>query len=330
MANAHRRALWARLALPVTMAVAMAGPAISQPAQETPLSMVEALHTAFGEHHARAVHTNGVILEGSFTPDNGAVALTSEPIFAGGTRPVVSRFSLFAGVPGLPDNDNGAAPAGWAFKVKAADGDDFDVEANQHSSFVVKTFDEFAVFLRALAASGGGVAHPTPLEQFLAGHPKAAQFLASLTYPASYAQATYFGVNALKFTNAAGHSVFVRYQFKPVAGERYLTTEERKAAGPTYLRDELAKRIAAGPITFDWYAQIAEPGDAIDDPSTAWPETRRLARLGRVSVTKINADPVVDRTLLFLPGQQHPGVEAADPMLVLRNTAYPISLGERQ
>lgn len=36
------------------------------------------------------------------------------------------------------------------------------------------------------------------------------------------------------------------------------------------------------------------------------------------------------RTLLFLPGQPHLGVEPADPMLVLRNTAYPISLGQRQ
>ncbi len=40
----------------------------ADPAKETPLSMVNALHTAFGEHHARAVHTKGVILEGTFTP----------------------------------------------------------------------------------------------------------------------------------------------------------------------------------------------------------------------------------------------------------------------
>jgi catalase len=36
------------------------------------------------------------------------------------------------------------------------------------------------------------------------------------------------------------------------------------------------------------------------------------------------------KMLLFLPGQPHLGVEPADPMLVLRNTSYPISLGERQ
>jgi len=37
-----------------------------------------------------------------------------------------------------------------------------------------------------------------------------------------------------------------------------------------------------------------------------------------------------DKALLLLPGQPHPGVEAADPMLVLRNGAYPISFGQRQ
>jgi catalase len=32
--------------------------------RETPLSMVEALHAAFGEHHDRAVHTKGAVFEG--------------------------------------------------------------------------------------------------------------------------------------------------------------------------------------------------------------------------------------------------------------------------
>ena len=48
---------------------------------------------------------------------------------------------------------DGAAPAGFAVKIKARDGDDFDVEANQHHNFIVATFDEFAVFLRAVGAS---------------------------------------------------------------------------------------------------------------------------------------------------------------------------------
>jgi catalase len=301
------------------------------PPRETPLSMVNALHTAFGEHHARAVHSKGVVVEGTFTPDRGAAAIVSEPIFVSGPLPVVARFSLFAGVPNLPDNDDGAAPAGFAVKIKAPDGDDFDVEANQHHNFIVATFDEFAVFLRAVGATKPDTPHPNPVEQFLASHPGAKTFLETRTYPMSYAQATYWGINSLKFTNAKGGSVFIRYRFVPEAGERYLTPDERRAKGPTYLQDDIEARIQKTPVVFDWYAQIAENSDKVEDPSIAWPDTRRMVKLGTFSLTKLPADPEsTQKTLLFLPGQPHTGVEPADPMLVLRNSAYPISLGQRQ
>lgn len=329
--NLRRRRVMAAASLAM---IAFAGSAVAGPppeARETPLSMVEALHTAFGDHHDRAVHTKGLVFEGTFTPAPEARTLTRAPVFAGGEQPIIGRFSLFAGVPTLPDNDDAASPAGVGIKIRGANGDDFDIEVNQHNNFIVATSEEFAVFLRALGASGPAAAHPTPVEQFLATHPKAAAFLASRTYPASYAQATYFGINALKFTNAEGRSVFVRYRLVPRAPERYLTVNERKAAGPTYLQDEIAARVGREPVVFDWYAQVAGPGDVIDDPSTAWPESRRMVKLGTFRFTAPPSDPqAAAKALLFLPGQPHPGVEPADPMLVLRNTAYPISLGERQ
>jgi catalase len=315
----------------IALSAFMASQAVADPAKETPLSMVEALHTAFGEHHARAVHTKGLVFEGTFTPAPEARAIVKTPIFAGGPRPIVARFSLFAGVPTLPDNDDGASPAGLGIKIKDIGGDDFDIEANQHRDFITATFDDFALFLRAVGATKPDTPHPNPVEQFLATHPHAKEFLGSRTYPISYAEAKYFGVNAVKFTNAAGKSVFVRYQFVPRAGEHYLTPEERKAKSASYLQDEIVQRAAREPIVFDWYAQIAAKSDAIDDPSIAWPDSRKLVKLGTFSITRQPADPLsVDKTLLFLPGQPHPGVEAADPMLVMRNTAYPISLGQRQ
>ena len=299
--------------------------------QETPLSMVNALHTAFGDHHARAVHTKGVVFEGTFTPSKEARGIVREPIFTGGSLPVIARFSDFAGVPDLPDNDDGASPAGFAVKIVAPNGDDFDIEANQHKDFIVATFDEFAVFLRAVGATKPDSPHPNPVEQFIAMHPHAKDFLGSLTYPDSFADAAYFGVNAVKFTNAKGKSVYVRYKFMPRAGEHYLTPDERRAKSGSYLVDEIAQRITKGPVEFDWYAQLAGKGDKIDDPSTAWPDSRKLIKLGTLTLTAPPADPeAVQKTLLFLPGQPHPGVEAADPMLVMRNTAYPISLGQRQ
>ncbi len=325
----HLRRSAACLALAALALSGAAGAQDMTPSKASALDMVNALHAAFGEHHDRAVHTKGVILEGSFMPDPGARALTAEPIFAGGTLPIVARFSDFAGVPDVPDTDDGASPAGFAVKIKETSGAEFDIESNQHRDFITATSDEFATFLHAAGAAGKG--DKAPLDAFLAAHPHAVQFLQSRTYPVSYAKALYFGVNSLKFTNAQGKSVFVRSRFVPRAGETYLTPEQRKAAGANYLQEDLAKRIAGGPIQFDWYVQIAGPGDKVEDPSVAWPETRRLVKLGSFSLTRPPADPeAAQKALLFLPGQPHPGVEPADPMLVLRNTAYPISLGERQ
>lgn len=308
-----------------------ASTAFAEPPKETPLSMVNALHTAFGEHRARAVHTKGVILEGTFTPANEARSIVKAPVFAGGPLPVVARFSDFAGVPDLPDNDDGASPAGFAIKIKAPDGDDFDIEANQHKDFIVATFDEFAVFLRSLAASRASTTHPNPTEQFLATHPHAKEFLATRTYPASYATATYFGINSEKFTNAQGQSKFVRYRFVPHEPEKYLSPPERKSMSANYLQDEITQRVSQRPIVFDLIAQLSGPGDRIEDPSVAWPDSRPTVKLGTITLTRLPTDPdKAQRELLFLPGQSHPGVEPADPMLIMRNTAYPISLGQRQ
>lgn len=326
MSHRFRRCILALTTLASTAALA----AQTRP-RETPLSMVNALHTAFGDHHARAVHTKGIILEGTFTPSADARSIVKEPIFTGGPLPIIARFSLFAGVPDLPDNDEGASPVGLGIKIKAPDGDDFDIQAFQHRDFIVATSDEFAVLLRAIGATPPDTPHPNPVEQFLATHPHAKEFLDSRTYPASYAQAKYFGINALKFTNRAGRSVFVRYQFVPHAGEHYLTPNERKAESGSYLQDEITRRVGQGPVLFDWYAQIAEASDRIGDPSTAWPDTRRLVKLGTFSITGLPVNSAaLDKTLLFIPGQTHPGVEAADPMLTLRNTADTISFGERQ
>ena len=66
----------------------------ASPPKDTPLSTVEALHAAFGRHHARALHTKGVILEGTFTPAPEARSIVKTPIFSGGPLPIIARFSF--------------------------------------------------------------------------------------------------------------------------------------------------------------------------------------------------------------------------------------------
>jgi catalase len=147
----------------------------------------------------------------------------------------------------------------------------------------------------------------------------------------SYGTLNYFGVNAFTFIDAAQRRRAVRYRFVPSAGEQVLDAAALKAKGPNYLQEEIGARVAAAPIVFDWFAQVGEPGDLTEDPSIAWPESRELAKLGTVTISKLSSEPMkTDKALLFLPGRLPVGIEIADPMIAMRSAAYPISFAERQ
>ena len=65
-------------------------------------------------------------------------------------------------------------------------------------------------------------------------------------------------------------------------------------------------------------------------PSIAWPASRKLVKLGTITLTKVVPGAAADKKLLFLPANMPDGIEAADPMLGIRNSAYPISFSHRQ
>jgi len=88
-ASQRRFSLYCGAAL-ITVATVSQTHAQSAP-KETPLSVVNALHAAFGQHHDRAVHTKGTILEGTFTPAPEARTIVRTPVFAGGRWSRASR-----------------------------------------------------------------------------------------------------------------------------------------------------------------------------------------------------------------------------------------------
>ena len=74
---------------------------------------------------------------------------------------------------------------------------------------------------------------------------------------------------------------------------------------------------------------MAEGGDKIDDPSIAWPASRKTVELGTIAITKATTESHTADKLLFLPGAVVSGIEAADPMIAMRSAAYPISFIRR-
>ena len=304
----------------------------SSPAQQIAdegKQLVHDLHTAFGEHHARAVHAKGVILQGRFEPTVAARALSRATLFERPTD-VTVRFSNFTGFPDIPDNDPNANPRGMALKFGARENATLDIVTHNFDGFPTRTAAEFGALLRAIGTSGQEAATPTPLDAFLASHPRAKAFLTTQhPAPISYATTTYFGVNAVTFTDSKARTQAVRYRFVPVSGEHYYGAAPAPKAD--YLRPEIMDRIGIKPVQFDWYVQLAEPGDLLDNPSIAWPANRRLVKLGTITIDRKTANTVEeDRALMFSPGRMPDGITPSDPMLAIRSAAYPVSFRERQ
>ena len=314
----------------MSMLAAPAPPAaISQPA---PQQMVNALYSAFGDNHSRAVHAKGVMAVGTFEPSPEAAHLTRARLFAGKSMPVLVRFSNFTGIPTIPDTIGEANPRGLALKFTLPDGSSADVVAHSFNGFPTATTEEFRQLLLAVGGSGADAAKPTALDRFLGDHPIAKTFLTTQKpAPASYATLSYFGVNAFEYAAADGRKTMVRYRFTPRGGEAFVPPADLPGKGPNYLQAELPERLAKGPVVFDWYAQVAEAGDVIGDPSVAWPESRRLVKLGTIRIDRLAPDPAAtDKATMFSPLNVPDGIGAADPMLGVRQAAYPLSFKHRQ
>ena len=302
------------------------------PQKSLPEQLVDAFNGVFGVHPGmRANHPKGIVLEGTFTPAASAASVSKAAHLQKKKAPipVTVRFSAGSGQPTVPDTNQ--MPRGMAVKFSLPDGSKTDLVVLSFNGFPVATAEEFRDFLLAIAASGPDAPKPTAIEKFLAAHPTAKNFVESpKPQPVSYATLPYFGINAFKFTNAKGAVTFGRYQLRPVAGEHYLTQEQLATMEPDYLSTEIRERVRRGPAKFTLLLQVAEKDDKIDDPSIAWPDSRKQIELGTITITKAVADShTAEKKLLFMPGALVPGIEAADPMIAARSASYVVSLSRR-
>jgi catalase len=300
--------------------------------EELPQALLNAIYALFGDHHARAVHAKGILLDGLFRPDPRAPELCRAPLFACGIVPTLIRFSDTSGFPALPDALPDARPHGLALKFRVPGQPEVDAVAHSFPGFPARSAAEFLRFLLAAGASGTEGPSAKPIESFLSEHPAALAFATQQKAPpGSFATLPYYGVNAFRLTNAADVSVVVRSRFLPGAGERLLAAAAVATRGPNYLHEEIAARLADGPAVFEWWVQVAESGDVADDPTAAWPESRKLVRLGAIEVRSVIADQKkADRTSSFSPGRLQDGMAPADPMIRVRDAVYELSFRHRQ
>ncbi len=298
----------------------------------TPVQVVDALNGVFGKQvHGRAIHAKGIVLEGSFLPLPSAGKLSRAPHLNGGAVPITVRFSDFAGIPTISDTDGLASPRGMAIKFHLAHGADTDIVAHSVNGFPSPTTNDFQDLMVALGSSPPGTASPTPADNYLGTHPVAKAFFANLTPPpASFATVAYYGVNSFEFCNQAGRKQLGRYQIIPEAGVHLLPSSEVASASPDYLSKEINERLRSGPAKFVLQVQLAQPTDATEDPSIAWPASRSVVKLGVITVKQVRPDSEkAQESLMFTPSAVADGIRPADPMVADRNAAYGVSYGRR-
>jgi catalase len=296
--------------------------------------LLDQFHKIFGEYPGfRPAHAKGIMLTGTFTPSSVAAGISSAQHLAAASTPVVVRFSSSTGLPLIPDNDPNANPRGFAIRFMLGERVHTDIVSHSTDGFPTRTGAEFLELLRALASSDPANLSGSPLEAFLGAHPAALAFVQTpKPAPVSFATESYFGVTAMKFTNAAGESRFGRYQIVPLAGNDHLSDEATKAKAADYLVSEIGSRVGGSPVKFKISVQLADVGDVVDDATIHWPAERSVVELGTLELTTLVADNAgEEKHIIFDPIPRLAGIEPSDdPLLELRAAIYLMSGRKRR
>ncbi|VUC31193.1 unnamed protein product [Clonostachys rosea] len=292
--------------------------------------VVDLFRDIFGYHPGfRAVHAKGILLRGTFRPTPEASSLSKAPHFRRQSTSVIARLSDSGGVPTQLDADPANNQNGLALRFLLSSfphREKTDIATVSTPFFPAGNVPDVVGFFRALATN--------KVEEFVRTHPAAAAFInAPKPYPASFATQQFFSINAFKLVSNDHRGTYIRYRIVPKAGVFHLDEKEAASKPPNYLYDELAKKLETGPIEYDLLAQIAEAGDVTDDCTVHWPETRKLVKLGVVSLESIlaNSDEGQKNLEFFDPVPKVEGIEpSGDPLIDLRSVAYRFSGADRQ
>jgi catalase len=274
----------------------------------------------------RVLHAKGRLYAGSFTASAEAAELCRAPHLRGDAVEVLVRWSNAAGRLG---SDKAPDVRGMAVKLRASPGSDGDTDLLGQTAprFPTRTPEDFVSFTEASV-------DPKRMPIWLVRHPNAIPALAAnvrakaIGPPRSFAEVTYFPIHAYGWRDATDHLRWVRYRLEPVDAVDGRPSGEYD--GRDRLFDELAGRLAAGPVRYDLRVTLARATDDPHDPMSVWRGARELSA-GMVTVTAEAEDPEADGGLVvFDPTRVVDGIELSDdPILRYRPSAYAVSIERR-
>lgn len=297
----------------------------------TPSGFADRFEHVYGRHDGfRRNHAKGLSATGSFASNGAGAAICRAALFQPGVVPLVGRFSLGGGLPDQADQPETVRGLGLLFQAR---GQQWRTAMINLPVFTDSTPEGF--YERLLASKSRpdtGKPDPQQMAAFLDRHPEtvAAMKIIKRSPPsAGFADSTFYGLNAFRFTNGAGVTVPVRWSVVPQrAGAAGAPQPPR---GADYLFDDLIRAVAQRPLKWRLILTIGEPSDPTDDATKPWPPSRRSVDAGTITITAVQTEQAGNaRDINFDPLVLPDGITASDdPLPAARSAVYARSFTRR-
>ncbi|RYZ74400.1 MAG: catalase family peroxidase [Lysobacteraceae bacterium] len=323
------------IVLLMAAAFAWAGGWIGSSQRLTSQEFIETIEATGANHPGfRRAHSKGICVTGTFQGTAEGAALSSARVFSQTAVPVLGRMSIGGGDP--HGADAAARVRSMALQLRSDDGQQWRMAMNSFPFFAVPSAAAFLEQTRAqIPDPATGKPDPARMAAFLEKYPQARRFQAwakSAPWSDSWANTAYNGIHTFRFTNADGDTQAVRWSMRPRAPFKEMDKAQRQAASVDYLADEFNRRLAAGPVRWDLQVSLPETGDALDDPSQAWPDTRRQLTVGTLTLERAQPQALgACRDVNFDPLILPTGIAGSDdPILAARSAVYAQSFERRE
>lgn len=304
------------------------------PARVSGGAIADALEYNAGRHPGyRRAHAKGLCFTGRFDANGAGTALSTAGVLAKGRYPVLGRFSTGGGNPFATDGRNVFHAMG--LQLTAPDGQVWRMAMDHVPIFPVATPEAFVALQRATKPDPAtGKPDPVVMKAYLAQHleTKAFQdYMAAAPLPDSFANGTYYSINAFRFVDRSKRIRTIRWSFVPEAPPGMLDKTRLGGLPVDYLFDEFVGRLAHGPVRWRMVVTIAAPGDETDKATILWPSDRQTVELGVLTIDRTRPEEQGKcRDITFDPTILPSGVALSDdPLLAARAAAYAASFRRR-
>lgn len=281
----------------------------------------------------RRAHAKGLCFTDRFNANGAGSALSKASIFSSGSYPVIGRFSVAGGNPLATDGRN--VFHSMALVLKSPDGQEWRLAMDHTPIFPVADIASFIALQRASKPdTATGKPDPAVMKPFLAAHPEVKAFqdyMAQAVLPGSFATATYYSINAFRFTDASGLTRFVRWEFEPEAVGPGLDKKHLEQLPRDYLFREMIARTGKGSSRWHLKLVVANPGDVTDKATVAWTGQHRTTEAGTLAIDAVESEEAgACRDVNFDPTILPSGIAISDdPLLAARSKAYSSSFTRR-